>query len=84
MNENEILVADEVTENAEQTAEETPKTYTQDEVNEIVGKRIARKEAKIRKEYERRYGDLEDNEGKCNRESESVFGFLRRAVPMLR
>lgn len=60
MNENEILVADEVTENAEQTAEETPKTYTQEEVNEIVGKRIARKEAKIRKEYERKYGDLEN------------------------
>ncbi|MBQ7779969.1 MAG: hypothetical protein IJ404_05685 [Clostridia bacterium] len=60
MNEYENLVADEVTENTEQTAEETPKTYTQDEVNEIVGKRIARKEAKIRKEYERRYGDLEE------------------------
>lgn len=58
MNDNETLVTN-VTENMEQTTEETPKTYTQDEVNEIVGKRIARKEAKIRKEYDRKYGDLE-------------------------
>lgn len=53
----------EVTENVEQTTEETPKTYTEEEmnarVNEIVGKRVARKEAKIRKEYEKKYGDLE-------------------------
>lgn len=49
----------EQTENVEQTTEETPKTYTQEEVDAIVGKRIARKEAKIRKEYDRKYGDLE-------------------------
>ncbi len=60
MNENENLVTEQVTENTEQTAEQTPKTYTQEEVNEIVGKRIARKEAKIRKEYDRKYGDLEN------------------------
>ena len=60
MSENEILV--EQTENVEQTTEETPvpKTYTQEEVDAIVGKRIARKEAKIRKEYDRKYGDLTD------------------------
>lgn len=50
-------------ENVEQTTEETPKMYTEDElnakVNDIVGKRIARKEAKIRKEYDRKYGNLE-------------------------
>lgn len=48
------------TENVEQPTEEvvTPKTYTQEEVDAIVGKRIARKEAKIRKEYDRNYGDL--------------------------
>lgn len=54
MNENETLVAEEVaTENAVQTAEETPaqKTYTQDEVNAMMQRRIARTEAKIRKEY---------------------------------
>jgi hypothetical protein len=66
-NENENLVT-EVTENVEQTTEETPKTYTQEEfdsavnskVDEVLGKKIARREAKIRKEYERKYGDLED------------------------
>lgn len=47
-------------ENVEQTTEQTPKTYTQEEVDAIVGKRIARKEAKIRKEYDRQYGELTD------------------------
>ena len=59
MNENENLVT-EVTENAEQTAEQTPKSYTDEEVNAIVGKRLARQEAKIRKEYDRKYGRLTD------------------------
>jgi hypothetical protein len=67
MNENENLVTEEeieVTENAEQTAEETPKMYTEDEmnakVNELLGKKIARKTAKIEKEYARKYGELEE------------------------
>ena len=57
----ENLVTD-VTENVENTTEEIPviKTYTQEEVDAIVGKRIARKEAKIRKEYDRKYGELEE------------------------
>lgn len=63
MNESENLVTEQVAENVEQTTEETPKMYTEDEmnakVNEIVGKRVARKEAKIRKEYDRKYGNLE-------------------------
>ena len=54
MFENENLVT-EVTENVENTTEETPKTYTEAEFNakldEVLGKKIARKEAKIRKEY---------------------------------
>ena len=55
MNENENLVTEEVTENVEHTTEETPeKKYTQSEVNEIVGKRLARQEARIRKDYERK------------------------------
>ena len=66
MNDNENLVLDEVTENVEQTTEETvispEKKYTEDDLNakanEIAGRRLARKEAKIRKEYERKYGDL--------------------------
>ena len=62
---NENLVT-EVTENVEQTTEETveqvetpAKTYTEEEVNRIVGKRLARQEAKIRKENEEKYGRLE-------------------------
>lgn len=57
MENNENLVT-EVTENVEQTTEETPKTYTQAEVDAIVGKRLARQETKIRKDYDRKYGDL--------------------------
>lgn len=57
--ENENFVAEQATENVEQTTEQTPiKTYTQEEVDAIVGKRIARNEAKLRKEYDRKYGDL--------------------------
>ena len=48
----------EQTENVEQTTEQTPKTYTQEEVDAIVGKRIARTKAKIQKEKDREYGDL--------------------------
>lgn len=61
MNENENLVVN-ATENAEHTAEETPaaKTYTQEEVDAIAGKKIARTKAKIQKEYDRKYGDLID------------------------
>ena len=61
MNENEILVPETGAENVEQTTEETPvKTYTQEEVDAIVGKRIARTKAKIEKDYQRKYGGLED------------------------
>lgn len=64
MNENENLVTEEVAENVEQTTEQSPKTYTEAEFNakldEVLGKKIARREAKIRKEYDRKYGDLVD------------------------
>lgn len=64
MNENETLVTEQVAENVEQTTEETPKTYTEAEFNakldEVLGKKIARREAKIRKEYDRKYGELEE------------------------
>ena len=57
-----ILVPDEGAENVEQTTEQTEKTYTEAEFNakldEVLGKKIARNEAKIRKEYERKYGGL--------------------------
>jgi hypothetical protein len=59
MNENENLVA-EATENVEHTTEETPtaRMYSEEEVNAIVGRKKSRMEQKIRKEYERKYGDL--------------------------
>ena len=81
MNNNEELVTT-VTENVEETTEqtgveevvtetiETPKTYTEDEVNarvdELLAKKIARKEAKIRKEYERKYSDYKEAESVLN------------------
>jgi hypothetical protein len=63
MENNENFVTEEkVAENVEQTTEETPKLYTEAEFNakldEVLGKKIARREAKIRKEYDRKYGDL--------------------------
>lgn len=60
MNENENLVT-EVTENVEQTTEETPeRKFTQDDVNEIVAKAKARERAKITKQYERQNADLNE------------------------
>lgn len=64
MDENENLVVEQTAENVEQTTEQTPKTYTEAEFNakldEVLGRKIARREAKIRKEYERKYGGLEE------------------------
>lgn len=67
MENNENFVT-EVTENVETTPTEesvveqveTPaeKTYTQSELDEIVGKRLARSSAKIKKENDRKYGEL--------------------------
>lgn len=61
-------VIEEVTENAEgQTAEETvepEKVYTEEEFNakldKVLAKKIARNNEKIRKEYEKKYGNLEN------------------------
>lgn len=64
MLENENLVSND-TENVETPTEEpqveipVEKTYTEAEVDAIVGKKLARNSTKIRKEYERKYGDLE-------------------------
>ena len=63
MENNENLVPVEGAENVEPTTEERQqeaKTYTQDEVDAIVGRKKARIEAKIRKEYDRKYGGLTD------------------------
>lgn len=59
MLENENLVSND-TENVEQPTEQSEKTYTQSQLDEIVGKRLARNSAKIRKEYDKKYGDLEN------------------------
>lgn len=57
----EEIVGEEATEQPEVV--ETPKTYTEDELNarvdELLAKKIARKEARIRKEYDKKYGRLE-------------------------
>lgn len=76
MNEIENLAMENIDENVDVTTEEiteqggqeglseqieTPaKTYTEEEVNQIVGKRLARNNAKIRKEYEQKYNALEN------------------------
>ena len=60
MDNNENLVTEQATENVEQTTEQTPKTYTQEEVDALMGKRTSRLEAKIRREYEQEYGGLMD------------------------
>ena len=61
----ENFVAEEVAENVEQPTEEVveveqPKMFTQDEVNDIVGKGKARERAKVDKQYKREYGELID------------------------
>ena len=59
MENNENFVSND-TEKVEQPTEQSEKTYTESEVNEIVGKKLARNSAKIRKEYDKKYGDLEN------------------------
>jgi hypothetical protein len=60
----EVVETEQVAENVETTTEETPKTYTEAEFNakldEVLGKKIGRAKDKIRKEYERKYGNLEE------------------------
>lgn len=64
-NEN-LVIEEEIAENTEATTAEeiveSPKMYTEEEfnakLNEVSGKRAARKEAKLRKEFERKYGSL--------------------------
>lgn len=65
MEENKVMTEEVSVEETPVEQIETPvKTYTEEEFNqkldEVLGKKIARKEAKIRKEYERKYGALEN------------------------
>ena len=52
------------TEQSTEQVAQPAKTYTEEEFNqkldEVLGKKIARREAKIRKEYEKKYGTLEN------------------------
>lgn len=67
IDENVDVTTEEITEPVEQNDPseqpeqiETPaKTYTEEEVNQIVGKRLARERAKLQKESDRKYGELE-------------------------
>jgi len=63
MENNENLVT-EVTENVaqptEEAAAEQPKMFSQDDVNDIVGKSKARTRAKVEREYDQKYGALVD------------------------
>lgn len=60
MLENENLVT-EVAENVEKATEETPKKmFTQDELNDAIGKAKARERAKITKQYERQNSELNE------------------------
>lgn len=60
--ENVDITTEEMNSQVGQSAE-PEKVYTEDDFNakldEVLGKKIARREAKIRKEYERKYGELE-------------------------
>lgn len=49
-------------ETTQEVVEETPavETFTKEQVDEMIAKKLARKEAKIRKEYDRKYGRLEN------------------------
>jgi len=73
--ENENPVIEDITENVEETTEELTDgakveeevieapavdTFTKEQVDEMIAKKLARKEAKIRKEYDRKYGNLEN------------------------
>lgn len=63
METNETFVTEQVAENVEQTTEETvvepAKVFTQEDLNAAVGKAKARERAKITKQFERKYGQLE-------------------------
>lgn len=65
-----LVVEEETTENTEETVEQTEEMvvpelkYSEDDFNnkldEVLPKKLARREAKIRKEYEKKYGQLEN------------------------
>lgn len=56
MQNNETPAAEQIPEAAEQRAEQPPRTYTQEEVDGFVEKRLARERARITRQYDREYG----------------------------
>lgn len=64
MENNETFVTEEVTENVVQPTEEAvvepAKVFTQDDLNAAVGKAKARERAKVTKQFEKKYGQLEE------------------------
>lgn len=56
----EATTTEETVGQVEQITQPETKTYTDADVDAIVGRKLARQEAKIRKEYERKYGQLEN------------------------
>ena len=52
-------VVDESTSNEETVEEPVVETFTKEQVDEMIAKKLARKEAKIRREYEKKYGRAE-------------------------
>jgi NADH dehydrogenase/NADH:ubiquinone oxidoreductase subunit G len=88
----------EQTENVEQTTEQTPVTFTQEDVDRMVKEKldqvlpgkIARREARIRKEYDRKYGDLEgvlkagmgkDDVGEITEDLRNFYGSKKIKMP---
>lgn len=61
---NENLAAEQVAENVEATTEETPKIYTEAEFNSkldsVLGKKLARQEAKLRREFDRNNSEVNE------------------------
>lgn len=55
----EIEDVESIDESQEETTQPIEEMFTKEQVDNIISKRLARKEAKIRKEYERKYGSLE-------------------------
>ena len=60
INENLVDTAENVEQTTEETVVESAKMFTQEEMNAAVGKAKARERAKIEKQYQRKYGDLEE------------------------
>ena len=93
--EEEVVITPETgTENVETTTEQTPRTYTEEEfeaelnarvnkkLDEVLPGKIARKENKIRKEFEKKYGEFESvirtGTGKQKESVEEITDGLRQ------